>query len=444
MTTFSIDYRESYSASIEFETQVNEKQLGREQRYPKKIYPIRTFTLKFDKEPTARAALEAFFDSVEGNNLFFDWTWETSKGGNGITYTNCWFESESLKESLHHLGFLEDCELKIQTIDRNAVTPVSYFDFYYDTQYKYSKIWKTLLDKVITAANNRRKILSTPKQKWELVFQKDPTVRKQIEDFFISKRGRFKAFQWTWELDKGGDGNTYWVRFDTDKLDFDTYLGYVDSITIPIKEVWAQIPAPTEELEKDEIIPRRLLFLDIPGNPVRVLDNETLASLTYGGETYLGAPLEVGQLKKSDETEVSKVNVSVSNVNQGISAIIGNSGDIITGCDCYLYQVFLNTSTFSLVSGVDTPLFAGRANNLVMNEQSASMDIETTLGGFDKSAPVMSYGVSCQWSAFKDERCGYTGDQTSCDRTLTTCKRYGNLENFSGFPSLPCQQVIKA
>ena len=46
---FDIPYKETYSSSIEFKTQINEKTKGHEQRYPIWTYPKRTFTLKFDK-----------------------------------------------------------------------------------------------------------------------------------------------------------------------------------------------------------------------------------------------------------------------------------------------------------------------------------------------------------------------------------------------------------
>ena len=46
---FDIPYKEAYSSCIEFNTQINEKVKGREQRYPIWTYPKRTFYLKFDK-----------------------------------------------------------------------------------------------------------------------------------------------------------------------------------------------------------------------------------------------------------------------------------------------------------------------------------------------------------------------------------------------------------
>ena len=70
---------------------------------------------------------------------------------------------------------------------------------------------------------------SEPLKKWELEFECDETTGKQLEAFFISKRGRFKSFEWTWSssLYKGGDDQTYNVRFDTDELSVEvSYYGY--------------------------------------------------------------------------------------------------------------------------------------------------------------------------------------------------------------------------
>ena len=47
--TFNFEYQEAYTSKIEFDTQINEKHKGKEQRYPKWTYPKRIFTLKFDK-----------------------------------------------------------------------------------------------------------------------------------------------------------------------------------------------------------------------------------------------------------------------------------------------------------------------------------------------------------------------------------------------------------
>ena len=73
---FNIEYQRAYTSIIEFQTQINVKQKGCEQRYPKWTYPKRTFTLKFDKNFTGRQQLENFFIEVMGQAGKFQWTWE--------------------------------------------------------------------------------------------------------------------------------------------------------------------------------------------------------------------------------------------------------------------------------------------------------------------------------------------------------------------------------
>lgn len=73
---FDIPYQEAYTSTIEFNTQINEKMKGREQRYPVWTYPKRTFSLKFDKNFKGRKKLEEFFISVKGPAEKFYFTWE--------------------------------------------------------------------------------------------------------------------------------------------------------------------------------------------------------------------------------------------------------------------------------------------------------------------------------------------------------------------------------
>lgn len=438
--TFNIPYKSVYSVATEFQTQVNERQKGHEQRYPVWTYPKRTFTLKFEKNATGRTELENFFIEVMGKAGKFNWVWEVEKGGNGQTY-ECWFDNDSFEQNIKDFGYI-DCELKLIAIDRNAIQTVTALDFYHKAECNHNIIFNTLVDKVFTASNSRRSLWTTPKKSWTLTFEKNATVRKQIEDFFIAKRGKFKCFQWTWKTEHGGDGETYWVRFDSDTLKTDiSELGY-SKIELKIKEVFPNIN-PNNEFEKDEIIPRKLLGIELVGGSIYVLDNETLESLTYNGQEFLGAPLSHGEIKRDDNSAVDKLSITVSNVALGISGIIGSRGDVITNAPAILNLILLNVNTNEIISGSESILYAGRCNNLKLDYESATMDIETELGGFEKQAPVMKYRPTCQVRRFGDFYCGYTGEEAKCDRTFERCKELENQGNFKGFPSVVLETVIK-
>ena len=437
---FDMPYKEAYTAKIEFETQINEKQKGREQRYPKWTYPKRTFTLKFDKNFSDREKLEDFFINVMATGGKFWWTWEADKGGNDRQYL-CSFDSDSFKENIQYFGYT-DCELSFICIDDSPIEAVSAFNFYHKSECEHSIDFYRIIDKVFTATNTQKIYWDSPKKKWTLQFEKDPETRKLIENFFIAKRGRFRSFNWVWLKSRGGDGNTYHVRFDTDSLQLDVdYMGYA-TFQIQLVEVFPNTN-PLLEVEKDEIIPRKLLQIDLAGGGIHILDNETLAALEYDGVEYIGAPLSHGDITKDDNSSVSKLNISLSNVGLGISGIIGARGDVVTNAPAVLTLVFLDVNTNELIPGVQQILYAGKCNNLALDYENASMDIETPLGGYEKQCPVMKYRATCQVRRFKDCRCGYTGTATSCDRTFDRCKELGNQANFRGFPTMYEELVIK-
>ncbi len=438
---FNFDYQSAYSSSIEFKTQINQKHKGKEQRYPVWTYPKRTFVLKFDKTFSGRQLLEKFFIDVTGSQGNFYFTWDIEKGGNGKTYL-CSFDNESFKHNIHDFGFTE-CELTLITIDDSQVDSVGDFDFWHCAECDYSLEFKTISDAVFSARFEKKSYWDLPKRKWTLRFQKNCVNRKLIENYFIAKRGRFKSFNWTWDIDKGGDGNTYTVRFDSDTLNLDILDYGFSEFQIDLQEVFPT-QNPLSECEKDEIIPRKLLKIELDGGSVYILDNETLDCLEYNGETYLGAPLSHGEIINDDNSAVNKLEIELSNVSLAISGIIANRGDVITNAFAVLTLVFLNVNTNELISGMQKILYSGRCNNLSLDFEKASVDIESELGGYDKLAPIIKYRPTCQVRRFKDCRCGYTGSETSCDRSFARCLQLGNTLNFRGFPSCVLETVIKA
>ena len=441
LPTFNITYQDVYTSEIEFKTEVIERQQGEEQRYPVWTYPKRTFTLKFDKSPDGRQAIEDFFIDVMTNyGGQFLYKWDVAKGGNGQTY-KCWFDIDTLEMSMKDLGFCET-SLKFITIDDTPMTPVSSLDFYHKAEANYSVSFNVIKDKLLNASYKLRQLWQKPRRSWTLTFQKDPETRKKIEQFFIAKRGKFRYFQWVWKEEYGGDGKTYNVRFDEDKLYMDVdYYGYSE-FQIKLKEVIPN-PSPIVEYEKDELIPRKLLNIELSGGGIHVLDNETLQILSFEGVDYIGAPLEHGEITKDDNSSVAKLEITVSNVGLGISGIIGNRGNVIGNAPATLTMVLLNVNNNAILQGTKQVLWYGLCNNLQITNESAKMDIETPLGGYTYNTPCMKYKATCNVRKFKDCRCGYTGDKTTCDRTYTRCKELGNNKRFQGFISLPAETVIK-
>lgn len=116
------------------------------------------------------------------------------------------------------------------------------FDFNYNRAYTASVQFNTIVDEVFSGKEQRRDVWTNPRRRWILEFEKSKdTITndnwEQIVNFFIDRKGRKEFFEWTWSTDKGGDGKTYAVRFDTDELNLDIMeLGY-SKFSIPIVQV---------------------------------------------------------------------------------------------------------------------------------------------------------------------------------------------------------------
>lgn len=111
------------------------------------------------------------------------------------------------------------------------------FDFPCKRAHQMSCEWNTIIDDMFSGNEQRRNQWSNPKMSWKLDFDKAPENTTAVIAFFNARKGKFEAFNWVWSIDMGGDGQTYLVRFDTDKLDMDMFKGYSE-FSLPIVQVF--------------------------------------------------------------------------------------------------------------------------------------------------------------------------------------------------------------
>lgn len=112
------------------------------------------------------------------------------------------------------------------------------FEFDYNRAYTASVEYKTIVDEATSGKEQRRDMWSAPVRKWQLEMDKNKIDREALVQFFMEQKGRKKTFEWTWDAEKGGDGQTYKVRFVSDKLELNILeLGY-SNFKIEITEVF--------------------------------------------------------------------------------------------------------------------------------------------------------------------------------------------------------------
>lgn len=222
------------------------------------------------------------------------------------------------------------------------------------------------------------------------------------------------------------------------------------------------------EVGGSQVKTRLLLTLtlrDAENSVIRILENDTLANLSHGGNTYIGAKVKRGKIESRMEGGPQKVSIQISNIGQQFSALVANEGDVLTNSGCVIEEVIyippgedlieqegtdallLEDGGYILLDndyivGDSVNIFEGKINNVALSESEFSFDVERILGGYSTQSPNTTYDVNCQW-VFKDERCQYAGAETTCDKTFTSCQARFNEIRFGGYPSIPQELVVK-
>lgn len=225
------------------------------------------------------------------------------------------------------------------------------------------------------------------------------------------------------------------------------------------------------EIAKNEVKTRVLLTITLNNQEqekVRILENDTISSFEHNGETYLTAMVKRGSIESRMDGGPQKCNIKISNINSAYSQIIVNQseqGDVLTNSRCVIEEIIfydnkdalltqnnsglllenndsLYLEIFNSVIGSPVNIFEGFINNIKLTETEFSFDVERILGGYSTLSPNTTYDVNCQW-AFKDSRCGYSGEEDTCDKTFSSCQARNNESRFGGYPSIPAELVIK-
>lgn len=255
------------------------------------------------------------------------------------------------------------------------------------------------------------------------------------------------------------------------------------------------------EIGKNQVKTRTLLTITENNEDViRIIENDVLTSFIYDGNTYLGAMVRREPIESRIEGGPQRVNIKISNIGKSYSNIIATEGDVLTNSRCVIEEVIFNgfpadwqgatsysaddyispvvknsyiyqcttagttgseepewpTSIDSTVSdgtavwtckspliGDPVNIFEGYINNVQLTDSLFTFDVERVLGGYSTFSPNTTYDVNCQW-IFKDSRCQYSGEETTCDKTFSACQARSNEIRFGGYPSIPSELVIKA
>lgn len=159
-----------------------------------------------------------------------------------------------------------------------------------------------------------------------------------------------------------------------------------------------------------------------------------------GGNTYTAFPFEFDEIGDTSKNEVPRVVIRVGNVTRAIQAYLENKEGLVDSEVIIRVVHSTHVTTANLGVGVHNPDPEIELNYTVQSTSSNVAWATFILGAMNPYKRMFPRNTVergfCRYRIFKGSRCQYAGVETSCDRTLSTCRSYGNSIHFGGAPGV--------
>ena len=167
---------------------------------------------------------------------------------------------------------------------------------------------------------------------------------------------------------------------------------------------------------------------------LRIVNNNE--DVIWDGQTWQKFQFQAGDFSESNEGETPQVTVKVSNILRAVQGHVENTDKGLVG-DVVSYYLIHSDNLLE-----NTPVIS--QNFTILGVKCDENWVEFLLGAenfFLRAFPINMYKrMICRYKSpdgFKGIRCGYSGGESLCDRTFSTCISYGNQARFGGQPSIP-------
>lgn len=158
------------------------------------------------------------------------------------------------------------------------------------------------------------------------------------------------------------------------------------------------------------------------------LNNE---EVVWNGNTWLPAVFSIEDITETKDPEIPAVPLTVVDVNRIVLPIIEQYGGGV-GATVTLYEVHSD----ALDNTTPEVEYQMEVIDVSVDHQSK---ITFRLGAenlMKLRCPTDRYLKNHCRFEFKGSRCGYTGPETECNRTLTRCKELNNETRYGGYPGV--------
>lgn len=157
-------------------------------------------------------------------------------------------------------------------------------------------------------------------------------------------------------------------------------------------------------------------------------DQDVTFPAVSGGQLYAKFPISHDQLSENSDGSVDQVRVSVANADRTLGGYVELYNGL-RGMRVNIKTVFVTLLDDASACIEDTFV----VDSGVITETECSLLCTSRLDVLDVQLPGRRFLNRCPWT-FKGTTCLYSGSGTVCDKSLTTCQAFNNVERFGGFP----------
>jgi hypothetical protein len=183
-------------------------------------------------------------------------------------------------------------------------------------------------------------------------------------------------------------------------------------------------------LQADELRPFLLLDLNIDDTHYRYTECDV--SISSGGNLFQPRSFKISAITYSLSKVVDSMQMETDNLDDALTAAF--VGGTPQGSPVLLQQVLLDSDYSVIVEPITW--FDGEVDDWQLKESLRLTVVSEMVQWAQRT--LNRHSPSCRWrTGFKGTHCGYSGDQTWCDRSYKRCESLGNTANFGGFRWLP-------
>ncbi|AZO96084.1 DUF1833 family protein [Halocella sp. SP3-1] len=175
-----------------------------------------------------------------------------------------------------------------------------------------------------------------------------------------------------------------------------------------------------------------LIEIQFQGETIRVVNNnEDIEWPTGSGTIWTGFPFELGEVSENSKGELPSLQLKVSNVTRTIQQYLE---EYAGGTDATVILRVVMSEHLELTTPELIETFSVKSTST--SAQWATFNLGPDCATTQRIPPDRYMQNFCPFK-FKGIKCGYSGSESSCNKTLASCRVCHNSTRFGGEPGIP-------